>query len=431
MGFKENTKEIIETCRRKISSIKIGDKWNNFIFWKYSKLLMVLVLVGAIFIGFSYGDTVTRESELIKKVSIALNSGSERKLSKIIKVENKNIKLSKDELKPLIRFYEDDPSRISTLITGLKNGEEVNSLKLVKEKGILKDKYYLGITLRDIEIASNFQNSKVYLDSQYKGNIGNQGTLGLSGMVPGIYDLKVEMNSQYSQLFEERKIVFTKNDKVNVPLNGMMVTVSSNFSNGEVYINGQPSEKSVKDFVDIGPFVNDGSVELLVKVETPWGELSSEKVYVNGLPEININIDLKNDEILNELDSTVTDFYSSVFTSLNSQSKEDIVNGTDEVKEKVYDVLNKKYFIFKNKYEISDLDIRMGNSEVSYVNGEYTGNIVVSISYTVKKNILGLDIKKDTYKEEFFTKVKYVDGKWTVYQLDNFSITGISKTLAE
>lgn len=431
MGFKDSTKERFEIYKSKINNIKIGKKINQFIAWKYSKAIMVFVLVAIIFSGFAYGDITTKESELIKKVSIALNSGSEKKLLKIIKVENKNIKLSKDDLKPLIRFYEEDKSRVSTLVTSLKNGDEAYSLKVVKEEGFIRDKYFLGITLREVEIVSNFKNSKLYLDSKYKGDIGSSGRLILSGMVPGVYDIKVENKSIYSELLEERKIAFTQNDKVDIELNGIMVTVSSNFANGIVYINGESSGKAAKDFVNIGPFLNDGSVELQVKAETPWGELSSNKVYIDKLPEVNIDIDLKNEGIIKEIDNTVSEFYSSVFTALNSQNKEDIVDASDEVKNQVYDVLNKKYFLFKNKYEISDLDIKMENSEVSYSEGEYIGNIVVNVSYAVKKNILGIDIKRDTYDEDFFTKVKYTDGKWTIYELDNFSIAGITKTLSK
>ena len=149
------------------------------------------------------------------------------------------------------------------------------------------------------------------------------------------------------------------------------------------------------------------------------------------MPEIKINIDLKSDEIISEIDSTIKEFYNSVFTALNSKNKEDIIYATDEVKSQVYDVLSKKYFIFKNKYQISNLDIKMENSEVSYINNEYIANIVINVSYTVNKNILGVNIKKDKYKEDFFTKVKYSDGKWIIYKLDNFSISGIDKTLVE
>ena len=45
---------------------------------------------------------------------------------------------------------------------------------------------------------------------------------------------------------------------------------------------------------------------------------------------------MKNDELLNQVSSSVEDFYYSVFDSLNHEDKSVIDNSSDEVKDEMY-----------------------------------------------------------------------------------------------
>ena len=114
-----------------------------------------------------------------------------------------------------------------------------------------------------------------------------------------------------------------------------------------------------------------------------------------------------------------------MFKALNSEDKDDIVNARDEVKNDVYAILNRRYFWLKNSYEVTDLDIKIKNSEIDYNGDDYIGNIVVTISYKIKKQIFGINIKSEEYKENFFTQIKYENDQWIVCDINNFLLEGL------
>ena len=122
------------------------------------------------------------------------------------------------------------------------------------------------------------------------------------------------------------------NNKIDIPLNGTLVTVKSSFGDSNVYINGEDSGIKVKDFKDVGPFPKDGSSYLTIKCNTPWGEIYSKKFYIEDHPEIKIELDLKDTIIKEDVEKVLKEFYSSVFQALNSEDKNDIRNAKDEVK---------------------------------------------------------------------------------------------------
>ena len=164
----------------------------------------------------------------------------------------------------------------------------------------------------------------------------------------------------------------------------------------------------------------------MVKAETPWGILSSNEYAIGEYPIIELNIDLKNNKVLDGVNDTINRFYFSVFKSLNSENKDDIINANDEVRNNVYSILNKQYFWLKNSYEVSDLDIKINNSEINYDGSNYTGNIVVTIGYKIKKQIFGISIKSEEYSENFFTQIKYENNQWIVCDINNFSLEGLN-----
>ena len=252
-------------------------------------------------------------------------------------------------------------------------------------------------------------------------------TLEIPNLIPGVYDLKIEKKAYNSNLVEEKNIVFMDNNKIDIPLNGTLVTVKSSFEDSNVYINGEDSGIKVKDFKDVGPFPKDGSTYLTIKCNTPWGEIDSQKFYIEDHPEINIELDLKDTIIKEDVEKVVKEFYSSVFQALNSEDKNDIRNAKDEVKDNIYNTLSQKYFLLKNDYDISDLQIKMENSSIERNHGVYEARIVVNVSYKIKKKILGIDVKSESIEKNFFTNMKYENGKWIVYSVQDFSLPGLEE----
>ena len=392
-----------------------------FVFITFSNLL--LGSLSFIFLGSLVGDITHKEDVFIKKVERALEKGSSTSILNFIR-SSEGIELTKNDIKPLVEFYKEDTSRIKTLIESLRKGRSVYSLTLCKDDK--SNNYYLNLELKDIEIVSNFRGSNVYINGVSKGEIDDDGKLIVGNLVPGLYNIEIEKESDYGSIKENTDIIVVDNSNINIPLNANLVTVNSNFQDGIVYINGKNSNTKVRDFVNVGPFDQDEVTTLMVKAETPWGILSSNEYAIGEYPIIELNIDLKNNKVLDGVNDTINRFYFSVFKSLNSENKDDIINANDEVRNNVYSILNKQYFWLKNSYEVSDLDIKINNSEINYDGSNYTGNIVVTIGYKIKKQIFGISIKSEEYSENFFTQIKYENNQWIVCDINNFSLEGLN-----
>ncbi|MDO4535016.1 MAG: FAD-dependent oxidoreductase [Clostridium perfringens] len=412
--FIENFKNNIE----KFKSYKYIKKLNK------KRILIPFCIISVFFIGNFVGDVTHREDVFIKRIERALERGKTGTILNLIKVEN-GVNLTKNDIKPLIEFYKDDSTRVKTLIDALRKGNSAYSLELCIDENSIFNKYYLELKLQDMEIMSNFKGSYVYVNGVDKGTIGEDGSLEVNNMVPGIYNIEIEKESDYGTIKEESEVTLVESSNFHIPIQGNLVTVNSNFEEGIVYINGNSSNIKVKDFIDIGPFDQNNSTTLMVKADTPWGTLSSNEFTIGSYPVIELNIDLKNNKVIDEINDLVNRFYFSVFKALNSESKSDIVSATGDVKDNVYSILNKEYFWFKNSYEVSDLEIKINNSEINFDGNNYTGNIVVNVSYKIKKQIFGISFKTEEYSKNFFTEIKYENSNWIVCGINNFSLEGL------
>ena len=52
---------------------------------------------------------------------------------------------------------------------------------------------------------------------------------------------------------------------------------------------------------------------------------------------------------------------------------------------------------------------------------------MVNVSYKIKKKILGIDVKSESIEKNFFTNMKYENGKWIVYSVQDFSLPGLEE----
>ena len=345
----------------------------------------------------------------------------------LIEDGNENLGITKEELGPYIDFFKVDKSRINKLVSALENGEELYSTKLETKKSFWGEKWYVEIEKKNVIVSSNFPETNVYLDNSFVGTTNSSRNLEIPNLIPGVYNIKVEKKAYNSNLKEEKEVIFMDNNKLDIPLKGTLVTVKSSFEDSNVYINGEDSGIKVRDFKDVGPFPKDGSTYLSIRCNTPWGEIDSQKVYIEDHPDINIELDLKDTVIKDEVEKVVKEFYTSVFQALNSENKNDIRNAKEEVKDNIYNTLSEKYFILKNDYDISDLKIKMENSSIEQNKGVYEARIVVNVSYKIKKKILGIDIKSEAIDKNFFTDLKFEKGRWIVCKVQDFSLPGLDE----
>lgn len=416
--FLNNNK--VETIKEKALNFK-KEKFNNIKFDKKLKIIIIVSFCFVLFIGCIFTVQKNSKSYVVKKVYNALEKGNSRGLSKILVIDNMNKKINQEELKPIIDFYSSNKNRVSELTSALNSGKSMYSMSIKEEDGFLGKKYMVATKYSELNIKTDIEGATLYINGVSEGVIkGKEKKINL--LAPGIYKIKLEYKGKDAVLESEKEITLTEKDSVDIPLNGMKITVKSNYPDGKIYINDVDTAVKAKDFKDKGPFPVDGSYKISMKYNSPWGEISSESIEIRNNPEINIDLELKNENLKNQLKIVMENFYSSVFSALNKANKDEIKGTTEEIKNKIYNILNEKYFILKNIYKLESVDVDLNKSNIKFENGQYTGNIVTSVNYLIKKDIFGIPLQSKSVNQNFFTEVVYKNGGWIISNIENFSL---------
>lgn len=400
MGIKEFIVKVIEKIKE--------------LFKEHFKIFILIFIIAFLFLGYFLGNVRTTKEQTFRNLEIGLEEGNTSKLTDIIRVNGK--KVSKKDLAPLVSYYKGQDSSVKNIIDQIKNGSESCILKLVNKKNILGDSYYFDLKIFNLKVSSNLKEADIRINKNKKISSGDT----LENLIPGKYTITGTINNKYGKINKEEDIVLMKDETVNLNLDGVMLTIDSDFKDANVFINGKNSGIKVLDFKDIGPIPSDGSVKVSIEQELPWGSVKGQEKDVLQNPNISLNLDIENDKLWNEVNNTLDIFYKSVFEALGNEDKNLISCATDKVKDKVYKVLKEHYIFMKNKYEIESLNIDKEKSSFKYKDGEYKGTVVCDIKYNTSKVIFGLG-KKESSKR-FLTKVLYKDGKWIIYDIENFSL---------
>ncbi|MCR6515607.1 MAG: TcaA 3rd/4th domain-containing protein [Clostridium sp.] len=409
--FKEKFLTFFDRLKDSFYDFKYGDKKE---FFKKNIILISITCIIIIFsVGFFFGNIISTKEGTLKKLQRGLVKGSVSTLDDVIKIDGE--KATKEELKPLSDYYKGKDTLVNNLIDDIKD-DKSKIMKLTSSKSLFLENYSLDLNTFTLTIENDNKDADLYLnDKEVKG------TTEIKGLIPGEYKLKGVVKSEFGDIKKEESILLMKDEKVNFKIGANFITLHSNFDDAKVFINGEDSNKTVKEFKNAGPFPSDGSVKISIEKDLPWGKVKSEEVQIKDKPDITINLNIKNDELFNEVQTLVDNFYDSVFKALNEENKELINAATNEAKDKVFGVLEKKYFFLKNQYEITGINIDKEKSKFTYENGEFKGSVVCDVNYDVSKVLFGLG--KESKNTKFFTKIIFKDGKWVVSDVENFTLS--------
>ena len=353
----------------------------------------------------------------------AIKSSDEKGLRKIVLDDDK--KINKELLKPLIKYYDENSLKIDATVNKLKNSGESEDFTIIKKDYFIFSKYYLQIKKYKVTLNSNFEDGVFYLypnadkiDSENINKIKSGETI--NNVYPGVYTIKGNLPSDYSTI-ETSKDILVMNDKIDtLDFNAINLSVESDFKDAYIYINNDNTSVKVSDNKKIGPITSDGSNTVHIETDSPFGTLKSEEKVITSVPSVKLNPIIEGDELYDDIEENIEDFYKSIFEALNSENKDEIKGSTDSVKQKIFNILSTKYFILKNKYDITDTHIDRDKSILSYDGEDYKGTIVVTINYNISKKFFGINKSENT--KNFFTRIIYKNNKWIIEDVDNFEL---------
>lgn len=386
--------------------IKIKFKENKKIF--ISGIVVIFLIL-----GYMVGNVSSSKEGVLKKFEVGLKEGNANKVSDVVRINGK--KVSKKELKPLIDYYKGKDNEINNIVKSLNKDGKSEIFSLVTENRIFKDKYYISLQTFSLKVTSNYDDAKLFLNDKEI----SQGEI-IKNLIPGNYKISGTLQNKYGEMKGEQNILLMSDSEVKLNLDGVLVTAQSEFKDAKVLINGEDSGLLVKDFKDIGPIPSDGSVELSLIKDFPWGTIQGDEVPVTDVPDISLKINFENDELWSEIKKTMDTFYNSVFNALNNEDKNEIQGTTSSAKNKIYSTLEENYFVFKNKYDLISINIDKEKSNFQYNNGEFKGTVVCDVKYDVSKVLFG--IGREEKNKSFLTKVVYKNNEWVVDDIENFSL---------
>lgn len=269
----------------------------------------------------------TQEKVINQFEEVVINN-QPAKLKKIIISDDKRLKISDKNLDAIIKYYNENPSNLNSDILYLKNmypgesnGDTTNPFAIITKKVMFKEKYYIKLNPRYIEVESPYKDVKIDLycgEELISENIKNGDT------VYGIFKSKTkEIKSNVVQISGSSEIYLSYEYTKPPTIEEVKTDVSELMYNYLCY------------FADAINYNNFSYIEQYISVDSDLYNLQKTNVpkfYEKGISEEYINheiIDISYDEEQCKGSITVKEVY-------------DITN-TDK-----YNTVEK---IFNNKYE--------------------------------------------------------------------------------
>lgn len=406
----ENIKEKLKVLIENIKEKNIDD-YKELIKNKRSVIIGMVTAVLLISTIIIYSNVDSKE-EVLKKLQISLSEGKPQKIKDSIKLDDESI--NRKSIEPFINYYNKNGALISNLISELRS-KGISSVVEVKSKGLLFwEDYYINLHPVSIKIDSNFNEGEFFIGDK---KIANNG-MAIS-LVPGLYNVKGKLVTKYGDVISEKSIPLMQNDKVSINFEAVKFTITSPYKDAKVFINKEYSGKTVGEIGEVGPVPSNSSIGVSIEKEFPWGVIKSEEKKVSNIPNIILDINMTNDRLINDIEKKLNDFYISTFEALNNKNKELIIGTKEDAKNKIYENIEKKSLLFKNNYEISDLNMKIESSEFTYQEDKYKAKIVVNLNYNIYKKLL--PFVNENKDELFLTSLVYEEDTWLVEDVQRFS----------
>jgi len=376
------------------------------------KIIIPIILIISLAVGYGIGYVRSTKRYFFNNLTKAVNKEDTKTLSKLI-----SYKGDKNDLIPLVEYLKIDNNK-NSFLQSIKNNEKYNNFTLIQDKGLLFNKYKLEVKPVEIHIGVNYP-SEIYINDLESGKAYENNKLSITKAIPGLYKIEGKAVNEYGEVKADKEVSIFKDTEVSLELEGNSLTINSPYSNGKVYINGEDIDKKVSDIKDFSFFSSDEKNKVSFDYDFPWGTIKSEEVSIGKYPEVAPKINIVNDKLKEDINSTIKSFYDSVLASLNKEDMNLIKEVPEDLRFSIYSDLTKKYFLLKNTYTLKDLEINMEEDSFKNVEGnKYTGKALVKLSYSTSKNIAGLVFGENKEEKSFITFCEYIDGKWKIVSLN-------------
>ncbi|KAJ51270.1 putative membrane protein YvbJ [Clostridium tetanomorphum] len=397
---------------------KHGSKKNILIFMVLSLFLMAII-------GYGYGMIQSSKERVISGFEKAMLSNSKKDILKYCKLDSDEIKLDSNNVEAFMKYIKENPhiikNKIDVLRYKTKEESKDEMIRLESKKAFIGYRYKVLISPIYISINTRLKNTEVFLNNKlyYKAEKDNQ-VEKLGPLVPGTYNIEGVINTYEGKVKESKKVtLLDKENTININPKVGKISVNSDSIDAKVFINGKDTEKTVKEFKNIGPVPMDGSLKLYIEEQYPWGKAKSEEVEIKDIGDIKLKVNAINDELRKNLSSLLNDFYYNAYRSMEEQDKSMMKNCTDKVKDEFYKIYNENKRFFKSKYIFSELKLDENAIEIKKEHLIYKAIVQVSVTYTKENNFYGFNLGSEEENYKFINELIFENNEmnWKVFKI--------------
>ncbi|WP_053218247.1 zinc ribbon domain-containing protein [Virgibacillus senegalensis] len=264
---------------------------------------VAVVLATVYFIGAYF----TSQERLVDAFEDAVVEGDAEKIADLLSFRNQELKIANEDAEAFVKYLEANPEDGDVLVESVKKQSEAykgnkanaedevleflvggeESLVRLEQDGkfLFFDRYQLYIEPIYVQLHTEFQGTKLYKgDEELVEASSNDFSKEVGPFLPGIYTFSAEYKHEYMDVKEEQEVELTPYDNhstINLSVNGGTVYFDSAFDdsvNSNVIINGESVDFNVFSDEAFGPVALDGSMEMAVQAEFPWGTMTTEAV---------------------------------------------------------------------------------------------------------------------------------------------------------
>ncbi|WP_158630150.1 zinc ribbon domain-containing protein [Cohnella sp. AR92] len=327
-----------------IRSRRLSRKW---ILIASAALLVILLLAG----GYKFEQYRLSEGRVLDKLEKALDKKDGAALASLLTSENAQLKLDADKTRGFLAYLDAYPSAAHELMSELRkqsfrldnddddysNDEAVIRLEKSK-KYVLFQEYKLVVEPVFIRLGSNYKDVSLFIDGQevFKTTRENEHKE-FGPYLPGLYDLEAKMATGFVDLSakQEAEIWYgNKQYEASLDLQAERVEVLTGLEQsglqGKLLINGQDTGLNPFETTSFGPVTTDGSMNLSVEAEFPWGTIRSNEM---AIASTSVELNLADSEDLQKaLIERVAQYETEWLDGLTSKDSSKLTTGTAKLR---------------------------------------------------------------------------------------------------
>ncbi|MFC3883453.1 zinc ribbon domain-containing protein [Bacillus songklensis] len=216
-----------------------------------------------------------------------------------------------------------------------KHGNQLVMLnKDYKKKWLFYDQYYLEFYPFSLTVSSNLPNTEVFVNDKKATKIkAAEEPVSIGFVFPGEYRFKGTFKSEYGDITKEENINLTEGNgnsfSVYLQLDGQYVSISSNYDDAILFVNGRSTGLKVNEIESFGPVRTDGSIKLHAERKVNDKTIKTDVIPVTDESGIDLAFEeeeeyeyvaASTDTKFDEVSQFMNDFYIAGVQAINSRN---------------------------------------------------------------------------------------------------------------